>query len=46
MTTLLLINHWNTTSTKIIAMSYSKATTKQLQNDWELEVQDENTLEC
>jgi hypothetical protein len=45
MTTLLLINHWNTTSTEITTASYSKTTKKQLQNDWGLEVHDENMLE-
>jgi hypothetical protein len=45
MTTLLLINHWNTTSIENTAASYSKTTKKQLQNDCGLEVQDENTLE-
>jgi hypothetical protein len=33
-TTLLLINHWNTASIKIIAASYSKTTKKQLQNNY------------
>jgi hypothetical protein len=53
---LLLINHWNTTSIENTATSYSKTTkkqlknnykttTKQLQNDCGLEVQDENMLE-
>jgi hypothetical protein len=34
MTTLLLINHWNTTSTEITAASYSKTTKKQLKKNY------------
>ena len=36
MTTLLLINHWNTTSTEITTVNYSKTTKKQLQNKYKM----------